>query len=112
MSRGELTLAVDSAVWMSELRYQLPTILARLNEALGKGKVKSLRLVQSPLPMNSAPPPVAKAPVAELKASPEEQRKALELAATVSEPELGETFKRAYLHACRLHSEKERSEGG
>lgn len=102
--KGELTLAVDSAVWMSELRYQLPTILAKLNRALGQGKIKSLRLVQSPLPF--APPaertkaPKAAAPLPQ--ATPEEQLRAEELSASMGDSELGETVRRAYLHACRL----------
>ena len=109
LAKGELTLAVDSAVWMSELRYQIPTILARLNAALGAGKIKRLRLVQSPLPF-TPPAKTAKGPAKTAQPLPsppaEAVRTAQELADAVDDRELGETLKRAYLHASRLRLAK------
>ncbi len=44
LRKGELTLGIASSSWLSELQFQIPTILQRLKEVLGEGKVTSIRL--------------------------------------------------------------------
>ena len=42
---GTLTIACESSVWASELDLMGPTLLARLNEALGRPALNRLRCV-------------------------------------------------------------------
>lgn len=44
LSKGRLTLAVESNAWMNELLFYVPMIIERLNEALGEGKVSDIRM--------------------------------------------------------------------
>jgi predicted nucleic acid-binding Zn ribbon protein len=46
---GVLTVACAAAVWAQELDLMAPTILERLNEALGSGGVDRLRCVALPV---------------------------------------------------------------
>jgi hypothetical protein len=58
LSRGELVVAVDEAVWRQELALLAPQIVARLNQALGRDVVQRLRLVAGDV---AAPDPDAAA---------------------------------------------------
>jgi hypothetical protein len=44
LSKGTLTLAVESSAWMNELQFYVPEIMERVNEKLGAGKVKEVRM--------------------------------------------------------------------
>ena len=43
--RGQLEIAVPSAVWRTQLSFMQQDIIARINQLLGSGVVKGLRLL-------------------------------------------------------------------
>jgi hypothetical protein len=62
---GVLTVAVASASWLNELSFLRTDLVARINEILGEGWVRSVRLVAGPVqplretrPVARRPPPV------------------------------------------------------
>jgi predicted nucleic acid-binding Zn ribbon protein len=46
---GVLTVSCSGSVWAQELDLMAPTILARLNAELGRGRIERLRCVAVPL---------------------------------------------------------------
>jgi len=54
-----LTLYVDEAAWLTELNFQRPALVARINEWAGDAWLRDLRLVQHALPA-AEPPPAAR----------------------------------------------------
>lgn len=44
LTKGVLTLAVESTAWMNELQYHVPEIIRRVNEELGDGKIQDVRM--------------------------------------------------------------------
>jgi len=59
-----LTLYVDEAAWLTELNFQRPALVTRINEWAGDAWLRDLRLVQHALPAAEPPAAVRPAPPA------------------------------------------------
>lgn len=93
-----LTLYVDEAAWLTELNFQRPVLVARINEWAGNAWLCDLRLVQHALP--AAEPPLAARP-APPAVDPAVQRRAREAVAGIEDQELRDVIARALAAACR-----------
>lgn len=99
--RGELNVYVDSPVWATELSAMSEELRRRLNEALGKEAVRSVRFTVSSKatrPAGDAGPGArgdADARVKPIALDADERRRVEESAAGIADPELRETAVRA-----------------
>jgi len=100
---GLLTVVVVSASWLNELSFMRTTILQRLNELLGQGTVRAVRLVAGRVtpPPQVAPPPAE--PPAPCVPPEDVERIEREVAAQVADPQLREAVRLARVaHLGRL----------
>lgn len=55
LAGGSLVVRAESQVWATQLRYLLPQLRANVDEALGAGTVKDVRIVVGPLEGRTVP---------------------------------------------------------
>ncbi|MBF0138670.1 MAG: DUF721 domain-containing protein [Magnetococcales bacterium] len=94
-TKGQMTVRVDSSVWVTQLLHMKPQLLASLLKASPESKIRDLRFVHGSLrhrgnhagaevPVDRLPPP-----------SPEEVTRAIAMVGNVSDPDLRQAL-------CRL----------
>jgi len=92
LTGGVLTLYVDEAAWLTELNFQRPILVARINEWAGNAWLSDLRLVQHSLPASE--PPVAAHP-APPAVDPKVRDRARQAVAGIEDEALREVIARA-----------------
>ena len=91
---GTLHVATSSSAWAFELSQLAPTVLARLQGALGQDAPVGLRFAPGRLPEPAAPPP-AGATVEAVDPTPEEREFGEALAAEIADSDLRRLVARA-----------------
>ena len=90
LSDAVLTVFVDEAAWLTELNYQRPVVVERINEWAGSGWLRDVRLVQRPLPPADTPAPRPSRPAVDAAT----RDRARATAGIIADPELRELIAR------------------
>jgi hypothetical protein len=98
LSNAVLTLFVDEAAWLTELNYQRPVLVERINQWAGGGWLQDVRLVQRTLPPAETPD-LRPAPPTVDAATRDRARTA---AATIADHELRDLIARTLAAAGRV----------
>ena len=99
VSKGVLTLGVDSAAWHQELQFHIPMMIDKLEEKLGTDKIKEIRMKVIDLRKRSE----GEGAEFELPDLDDLDRERIEkMAARVTDESLRETIRRAYAKSIQL----------
>jgi hypothetical protein len=90
LSDAVLTVFVDEAAWLTELNYQRPVLVERINEWAGRHWLRDVRMVQRTLPPAEMPVPQAVHPVVDAATHDRAQK----VTAVVADQELRELIAR------------------